>query len=82
MTDAFATLFSRNLRRRTLLNSVYVLISIIGLWAGSIYVPAAVTQISVRQGYAAPDAARMASYGAAVLAIAAVATPTRRFITG
>ena len=31
-------LFSREYRRRTLLNAVYVLVSIIGLWIGSVYV--------------------------------------------
>src|SRR5215510_13518006 len=38
MRNAFAALFSPQYRRRTLLNSVYLLISITGLWAGSVYV--------------------------------------------
>jgi MFS family permease len=42
------------------------------LWAGSIYVPTAVTQIARAQGYVAADAARMASYGSMVLAIATI----------
>ena len=46
--------------------------SIVGLWAGSIYVPAAVTQIAVREGYATAAAARVASYGSMVLAIATI----------
>jgi MFS family permease len=44
-----AVLFSAEFRQRTLLNSFYVLVSIIGLWAGSVYVPAAVTEIAARQ---------------------------------
>jgi MFS family permease len=72
MSAAFNELFTPRFRRRTIINSLLFTVSIIGLWAGSIYVPAAVTQISVRQGYAAADAARMASYGAAVLAIATI----------
>ena len=39
----FAVLFAREYRRRTLLNSFYMLVSITGLWAGSVYVPAAIT---------------------------------------
>jgi MFS family permease len=72
MSAAFNELFTPRFRRRTIINSLLFTVSIIGLWAGSIYVPAAVTQISVRQGYSVPDAARMASYGAAVLAIATI----------
>ena len=49
------------------LMSLLFLVSIIGLWAGSIYVPTAVTQIALREGYAAADAARLASYGTMVL---------------
>ena len=41
-------LFSPEYRKRTLLNSFYVLVSIIGLWAGSVYVPAAITEIVSR----------------------------------
>jgi MFS family permease len=48
-------------------------VSIVGLWAGSIYVPAAVTQIAVREGYANAAAARLASYGSMVLAFATIA---------
>jgi MFS family permease len=47
--------------------SLLFLVSIIGLWAGSIYVPTAVTQIAVREGYMATAAARLASYGSMIL---------------
>lgn len=63
---AFAALFSVAYRRRTWLNTVYLLVSMIGLWAGSVYVPGAVTQIAERQGYGAAAAARFAS-GATML---------------
>src|SRR5438270_7903800 len=39
MIHSFAMLFTPNLRRRTILNCLYVLVSIIGLWAGAVYVP-------------------------------------------
>jgi MFS family permease len=51
---------------------VLFLVSIIGLWAGSIYVPTAVTQIALRQGHTAADAARLASYGIGVLSIGTI----------
>jgi MFS family permease len=72
MGEAFATLFTPQYRRRTIINSLLFTVSIVGLWAGSIYVPTAVTQIARAQGYAAPDAARIASYGSMVLSIATI----------
>ncbi|MBI4886119.1 MAG: MFS transporter, partial [Acidobacteria bacterium] len=72
MRDAFGALFSADYAGRTLINSLLFTVSIIGLWAGSIYVPTAVTQIAGRAGYAAADAARMASYGSMVLAIGTI----------
>jgi MFS family permease len=72
MVGAFAKLFSPMYARRTWLNSVYLLVSIVGLWAGSVYVPTSVTQIAVRGGYAAADAARFASYGTMVLSVGTI----------
>ena len=68
MGQAFVTLFNATYARRTILNSVFMLVSIVGLWAGSVYVPASVTQIAVRSSYTAADAARLASYGTMLLA--------------
>jgi len=65
--ESFLTLFSPAYRRRTILNSIYLLVSIIGLWAGSVYVPAAVTQIATRAGVPLARAARLASYGTMIL---------------
>jgi MFS family permease len=72
MRESFLTLFSPAYRRRTVLMSVIFLVSIIGLWAGSIYVPTAVTQIALREGHPAPDAARLASYGTGLLSIGTI----------
>jgi MFS family permease len=72
MLDAFAALFSLEYKRRTIVNSLLFTVSIVGLWAGSIYVPTAVTQIAVREGYAAAAAARLASYGSMVLSISTI----------
>jgi len=72
MGGAFAKLFSPTYARRTWLNSVYLLVSIVGLWAGSVYVPTSVTQIALRGGYTAADAARVASYGTMVLSVGTI----------
>jgi MFS family permease len=67
LASAFFTLFSPTYAPRTVLNSLYLLVSIIGLWAGSVYVPASITHIALREGRAAADAARLASYGTMLL---------------
>jgi MFS family permease len=72
MRDAFAAIFSPTYRRRTMVMSGLFLTSIIGLWAGSIYVPTATTQLAVRAGATTAEAARHASYGGMVLAIGTI----------
>jgi MFS family permease len=66
--DSLFALFSPEYRRRTFLNCVFLLISMIGLWAGSVYAPAAVTQVALRTGASAADAARIASRATMLLA--------------
>ncbi len=61
-----ADIFSPPYVRRTLVNSLLVFVSIIGLWAGSVYVPASITQIATRVGLTATT--RLASYGTMILA--------------
>lgn len=72
MQRAFAALFSREVRRRTLLNSTYLLVSITGLWAGSVYVPTAVTYLAAQEGLSAQHAARLASYATALLSVGTI----------
>jgi MFS family permease len=72
MRDSFAALFSPRFSRQTIAMSLLFTVSIIGLWAGSIYVPTAVTQIALREGYASTEAARLASYGGGVLSIGTI----------
>jgi MFS family permease len=72
MRESFSALFSPTYRRRTLVMSGLFLTSIIGLWAGSIYVPTAVTQVATRAGSSAAEAARLASYGGMVLSIGTI----------
>src|SRR5436190_4767202 len=68
MLSAFRELFSREYRRRTLLNSIYLFISIVGLWAGSVYVPASVSQLALRSGFTEAGGIKLASYATMVLA--------------
>ena len=72
MRAAFARLFTPTYARRTWLNSLYLLVSIVGLWAGSVYVPTSVTQIAMRDGYSATQAARFASYGTMILSVGTI----------
>lgn len=69
---AMGMLFNREYRRRTLLNAAYLFISICGLWAGSVYVPAAVTFLAGRQGMNALEATRMSSYATILLSVATI----------
>ena len=68
----FATLFSEALRRRTILNTLYMLASISGLWAGTVYVPAAVTALAEAAGRIGPQAAQLASTAAMLVAFATI----------
>lgn len=72
MHRSFFELFSPKYRRRTILNSIYLVASIVGLWAGSVYVPSAITYIADRAGRTAMEAARLASYSTAILGIATI----------
>ncbi len=65
----FLEIFSPRYRLRTFLNLMYQLVSTIGLWAGSVYVPAAITYLAARAGHTSFEAARLASYGTAILSI-------------
>ena len=72
MRDSFAALFSPRFSKRTITMSLLFTVSIIGLWAGSIYVPTAVTLIARREGHTVTEAARLASYAGAVLSIGTI----------
>jgi MFS family permease len=65
-------LFSAQYRRRTLFNSFYVLVSIIGLWAGSVYVPAAITEILGRMTAPPTPPATMISLATMLLSLATI----------
>ncbi len=67
-----AALFSAKWWRRTVLNSLFMLASICGLWAGTVYVPAAVTALSEAAGHGGPAAAQLASAGTMLVSFATI----------
>ena len=69
--QSLGRLFSPSLRRRTFSNGLFVLISMIGLWAGSVYVPSAVTQLAARAGRAS-EAAHLASNATVLLSVGTI----------
>jgi MFS family permease len=68
----FAVLFSPAWRRRTILNALLMLASICGLWAGTVYVPAAVTALAEAGGRVGPQAAQLASWATMLVSFATI----------
>jgi MFS family permease len=68
----FAVLFAPEYRRRTLLNSFYMLVSITGLWAGSVYVPAAITAMVEPQHLATAAVAGLVSKATIILSASTI----------
>jgi MFS family permease len=68
----FATLFSAAWRRRTIVNALLMLVSICGLWAGTVYVPSAITALAEAGGRATPQAAQLASWGIMLVSFATI----------
>lgn len=69
---AMAMLFTPEYRRRTILNAIYLFVSIAGLWAGSVYVPSATAFLALKQGLSAVESTRMASYATILLSAATI----------
>ena len=72
MKRSFLEIFSSRYRVRTVLNLMYQLVSTIGLWAGSVYVPAAISFLAARAGHTPFQSARLASYGTGILSIGTI----------
>ena len=65
-------IFSATYRRRTIVNALMLTVAIIGLWAGAVYEPAAITILAKKAGMNAKAAARMVSLGTGVLSIGTI----------
>ena len=57
---------------RTIVMSVLLSVAVIGLWAGAVYEPTAITILARAQGMDGPSAARMASLGTALLSVGTI----------
>ena len=68
----FAVLFTREYRWRTLLNSFFMLVSVSGLWAGSVYVPTAMNAIAERNNISPAIANTLASYATVILSASTI----------
>src|SRR5258706_6009660 len=68
----FAVLLSKSLRRRTILNMLFMLASIFGLWARTVDVPSAVTGLAEAAGRVGPAAAQLASRATMLVAFATI----------
>jgi len=68
----FAVLFAPQYRRRTLLNSFFMLVSITGLWAGSVYVPAAVIELAEAARFPADMVGSFVSHATILLSAATI----------
>ncbi len=70
--EPLKALFTPALCRRTWINTACLLISMTGLWAGSVYVPSSVTQLAVRSGATPARAAELASYATMLLSFGTI----------
>lgn len=70
--QSLAALFSTEYRRRTFVNAALLFISMVGLWAGSAYVPASVTYLASHEGMDASAAARAASNATMLLSVGTI----------
>ena len=67
-----AVIFSPRYLGRTITMSALLTVAIVGLWAGAVYEPTAIVFLSRQAGMALPEAAKMASYGTALLSIGTI----------
>ncbi|HTJ89105.1 MAG TPA: MFS transporter [Acidocella sp.] len=71
-THPLAKIFQAPYRRQTLVMSVLLTVAVIGLWAGAVYEPTALIQLSLKAGFVKREAVRMASLGTAILSIGTI----------
>ena len=67
-----AEIFGSTYRKRTIVNATLLTVAIIGLWAGAVYEPAAITTLAKKAGIVGPAAARLVSLGTGVLSIGTI----------
>ena len=65
-------IFGPKYLKRTIVNSALVTVAIIGLWAGAVYEPTAVSLLAKKAGYDAVASARIVSLATAVLSVGTI----------
>jgi MFS family permease len=65
-------IFAPQYRRATLVMSALLTVAIVGLWAGAVYEPTAIVFLAKAQGATQVEAARLASFGTALLSIGTI----------
>jgi MFS family permease len=71
-TQPLARIFQAPYRGQTLVMSALLTVAVIGLWAGAVYEPTALIQLSLKAGIAKYEAVRIASLGTAILSIGTI----------
>ncbi len=67
-----AEIFGPVYLKRTLVNSALITVAIVGLWAGAVYEPAAVSLLAKKAGFDEAGAAKMVSLATTVLSIGTI----------
>jgi MFS family permease len=62
-------IFSAPFRQRTIVLTSLLTCSIIGLWAGAVYAPAALTQLATKAGYQGRDIPQLVSYSSMLFSL-------------
>jgi MFS family permease len=70
--NPLALIFNRQYRKRTIVMTTFATCSIVGVWAGSVYVPTAIRLLGVQDGWSGIQLTRLASIGSGVLAVATI----------
>jgi MFS family permease len=70
--NPFAVIFGARYRQQTIVMSALLTVAIVGLWAGAVYEPTAIVFLARQAGMAPPEAAKMASYGTALLSVGTI----------
>jgi len=65
-------IFSPKYRKRTIVNATLLTVAIIGLWAGAVYEPTAITTLAKKAGIVGPPAAKLVSLGTAILSLGTI----------
>jgi MFS family permease len=59
-------------RKRTLVNATLLTVAIVGLWAGAVHEPTAITTLAKKAGIVGPAAAKLVSLGTGVLSLGTI----------